>query len=87
MGQTLGSYCIWVTDMDRAVDFWETLMGLDVQLHTDLGTIKEVVLASNDGGSRLQLAHDGRRRVHQGLRRLHHRAGTARPRVGARVSW
>ena len=58
MGQQLGSYCIWVTDMDRAVYFWETLIGLDVQLHTDLGTIKEVVLASNEGGSRLQLAHD-----------------------------
>ena len=132
MGQTLGSYCIWVTDMDRAVYFWETLMGLDVQLHTDLGTIKEVVLASNDGGSRLQLAHDterdapldhgyslwklyvntddcegvykradrrgvrvgqraaptrsvaGRRRVHQGLRRLHRRARPARPGVAAR---
>ena len=52
MGQQLGSYCIWVTDMDRVVHFWETLMGLDVQLHTDLGTIKEVVLASNEGGSR-----------------------------------
>lgn len=61
MGQTLGSYCIWVTDMDRAVHFWETLMGLEVQLHTDLGTIKEVVLASDEGGSRLQLAHDTER--------------------------
>lgn len=57
MGQTLGSYCIYVTDLDRATYFWETLMGIKVQLDTDLGHIKERVFASDEGGSRLQLAH------------------------------
>jgi lactoylglutathione lyase len=63
MGQILGQYCINVSNLDRAVDFWEGVMGIPVQSRTDIPTAKEAVLQAKEGGSRMQLAqqldHEG----------------------------
>jgi lactoylglutathione lyase len=63
MGQILGQYCINVSDLDRAVDFWEGVMGIPVQSRTDIPTAREAVLQAKEGGSRMQLAqqldHEG----------------------------
>ena len=52
----LASYCIYVSDMDNSVEFWRDVIGIEYQFSTDLGQIKEVVLQSPHGGSRIQLA-------------------------------
>lgn len=56
MDNSLGQYCINVSDIDRAVQFWEGVVGIPVQSRTDLPGVKEVVLQAEAGGSRLQLA-------------------------------
>jgi lactoylglutathione lyase len=53
---SLGQYCINVRDMDRALEFWEGVVGLPVQSRTDIPGVKEVVLQAEVGGSRIQLA-------------------------------
>jgi len=52
----LGQYCIYVSDLERAVGFWEGVLGVPVQSRTDIPGVKEAVLQSPAGGSRLQLA-------------------------------
>jgi len=52
----LSQYCIYVSDLDRAIEFWEATLGIPLVSRTDLGTIKEAILQSPHGGSRLQLA-------------------------------
>jgi lactoylglutathione lyase len=63
MGQILGQYCINVSDLDRAVEFWEGVMGIPVQSRTEIPIAREAVLQAKEGGSRLQLAqqlnHEG----------------------------
>ncbi len=56
MTQSLGQYCINVTDLDRAVEFWESVIGIPVQSRTEIPNVKEVVLQAEIGGSRIQLA-------------------------------
>jgi lactoylglutathione lyase len=56
MENTLGQYCIYVSDMDRALSFWEGVVGIPVQSRTDIPGVKEVVLQAEVGGSRIQLA-------------------------------
>jgi lactoylglutathione lyase len=56
MTQILGQYCIYVRNLDRAIDFWEGVVGIPVQSRTDIPTAKEAVLQAPQGGSRLQLA-------------------------------
>jgi len=56
MENSLGQYCIYVNDMDRALEFWEGIVGLPVSSRTDIPNIKEVVLQADVGGSRIQLA-------------------------------
>jgi lactoylglutathione lyase len=56
MENTLGQYCINVSDIDRAVEFWEGVVGIPVQSRTDIPNVKEVVLQAEAGGSRIQLA-------------------------------
>jgi lactoylglutathione lyase len=56
MENTLGQYCIYVSDMDRALEFWEGVVGIPVQSRTDIPGVKEVVLQAEVGGSRIQLA-------------------------------
>lgn len=57
MASTVGQYCIWVSDLERSVRFYEDVMGLKVQSRTEIPGVKEAVLAADDGGGRLQLAH------------------------------
>jgi lactoylglutathione lyase len=60
MVSILSQYCINVTDLDRAIEFWEGIVGIPVQSRTDIPNAKEAVLQSPFGGSRMQLAqhHD-----------------------------
>jgi lactoylglutathione lyase len=60
MVSILSQYCINVSDLDRAIEFWEGIVGIPVQSRTDIPNAKEAVLQSPAGGSRMQLAqhHD-----------------------------
>ena len=59
MVSILSQYCINVTDLDRAIEFWEGVVGIPVQSRTDIPNAREAVLQSSAGGSRMQLAqHD-----------------------------
>jgi lactoylglutathione lyase len=53
---SLGQYCINVTDLDRSVEFWSEVIGIPVQSRTEIPIAKEVVLQAEVGGSRIQLA-------------------------------
>jgi lactoylglutathione lyase len=53
---SLGQYCINVTDLDRSVEFWSEVIGIPVQSRTEIPIAKEVVLQAEMGGSRIQLA-------------------------------
>jgi lactoylglutathione lyase len=53
---SLGQYCINVTDLERSVEFWSEVIGIPVQSRTEIPTAKEVVLQAEAGGSRIQLA-------------------------------
>jgi lactoylglutathione lyase len=59
----LSQYCINVRDLDRAIEFWEGVIGIPVVSRTDIPNAKEAVLQSPAGGSRMQLAqhldHEG----------------------------
>lgn len=57
MATTVGQYCIWVSDLERSVRFYEDIIGLKVQSRTEIPGVKEAVLAADQGGGRLQLAH------------------------------
>jgi lactoylglutathione lyase len=63
MVSILSQYCINVRDMDKAIEFWEGVIGIPVVSRTDLGTAREAILQSPHGGSRMQLAehfdHEG----------------------------
>ena len=52
----LSQYCINVSDLDRAIEFWSEVIGIELQSRTDIPTAREAVLQSPHGGSRLQLA-------------------------------
>ena len=56
MENSLGQYCINVSDLERSVKFWEEVVGIPVQSRTEIPTAKEVVLQARGGGSRIQLA-------------------------------
>jgi lactoylglutathione lyase len=57
MPSTVGQYCIWVSDLERSVRFYEDIIGLKVQSRTEIPGVNEAVLAADQGGGRLQLAH------------------------------
>jgi lactoylglutathione lyase len=63
MVSILAQYCINVTDLDRAIEFWEGVVGIPVVSRTDIPGAKEAILQSPAGGSRMQLAqhldHEG----------------------------
>jgi len=54
--QILGQFCINVSDIDRSIEFWEGVCGLEVQHRTEIPTAFEAVIQSPHGGSRMQLA-------------------------------
>ncbi len=56
MTQILGQFCINVRNLDRSLEFWEGVCGLEVQHRTEIPTAWEAVLQSPHGGSRMQLA-------------------------------
>ena len=63
MSTTVGQYCIYVEDLDRAERFYCDAVGLTAQRRTEIPDVHEVVLAADEGGGRLQLAEryvDGR---------------------------
>ncbi len=55
MSSWLGQYCINVSDLERAVDFYGTL-GIECASHTDIEQAHEAIVAHPTRGSRLQLA-------------------------------
>ena len=55
MAAWVGQYCIYVSDLERAVKFYEAL-GLQNTSRTDLDTIKEAIVENPDKGGKLQLA-------------------------------
>lgn len=59
MVSILSQYCINVVDLERAIEFWEGVVGIPVQSRTDIPNVKEAVLQSPAGGSRMQLAQHG----------------------------
>jgi lactoylglutathione lyase len=56
MVSILSQYCINVSDIDRAIEFWEGVVGIPVHSRTEIPTAREAVLQSPAGGSRMQLA-------------------------------
>jgi lactoylglutathione lyase len=59
---SLGQYCINVTNLERSTEFWEQVIGIPVQSRTEIPGAREVVFQAEVGGSRLQLAqHDDQR--------------------------
>ena len=56
MKTTLGQYCINVSDMERAVAFYEGAIGLEITNKIEEENFREVILGTNDG-ARIQLAY------------------------------
>ncbi len=56
MGQILAQYCINVSDIDRAIEFWDGVIGIPLQSRTEIPNAREAVLQAPEGGSRMQLA-------------------------------
>ena len=56
MSTTVGQYCIYVSDLERSIGFYEDVVGLKVRGRTEIPDVHEVVLAADKGGGRLQLA-------------------------------
>ncbi|MGA7050812.1 MAG: VOC family protein, partial [Mycobacterium sp.] len=56
MGTSVGQYCIYVQDLERAERFYCDAVGLEAQTRTEIPDVHEVVLAAANGGGRLQLA-------------------------------
>jgi lactoylglutathione lyase len=55
MDAWVGQYCIYVSDLERAVSFYERL-GLDCTSRTDLGDTLEAIVENRHKGGQLQLA-------------------------------
>jgi lactoylglutathione lyase len=56
MTQSLGQFCINVRDIERALEFWVGVCGLELQHRTEIPAAYEAVVQSPHGGSRMQLA-------------------------------
>jgi lactoylglutathione lyase len=52
----LAQYCIYVSDLDRSIEFWRDVIGIPLVSKTDIPGAKEAILQSEHGGSRIQLA-------------------------------
>jgi lactoylglutathione lyase len=55
MSTWVGQYCIYVSDLERSVAFYEAL-GIPNASRTEIDQAQEAVMANNDKGGRLQLA-------------------------------
>ena len=56
MVSILSQYCIYVSDIERAIEFWRDVVGIPLVSETDIPNHKEAIHQSPHGGSRLQLA-------------------------------
>jgi catechol 2,3-dioxygenase-like lactoylglutathione lyase family enzyme len=56
MATTVGQYCIYVSDIEKAEEFYTEVIGLKVQTRTEIDDVHEIVVAADQGGGRLQLA-------------------------------
>jgi catechol 2,3-dioxygenase-like lactoylglutathione lyase family enzyme len=56
MATTVGQYCIYVSDITKAEEFYTEVIGLKVQTRTEIDDVHEIVVAADQGGGRLQLA-------------------------------
>ena len=56
MATKVGQYCIYVSDIEKAEEFYTEVVGLKVQSRTEIDDVHEIVVAADDGGGRLQLA-------------------------------
>ena len=56
MVSILSQYCINVSDIDHAIEFWNGVCGIPVVSRTDIPGATEAILQSPHGGSRMQLA-------------------------------
>ncbi len=56
MTQILSQFCINVSDMDKALSFWHEVCELPIVNRVETDDFVEVMLQSEHGGSRLQLA-------------------------------
>ena len=56
MKTTLGQYCINVSNMERAVAFYEGAIGLEITNRIEEDDFREVILGTPDG-ARIQLAY------------------------------
>ena len=52
MATTVGQYCIYVNDIELSARFYSELIGLEVQGHTEIDDVHEIVLAAASGGGR-----------------------------------
>lgn len=63
MVSILSQYCINVSDIDKAIEFWEDVVGIPLVSRTEIPNAREAILQSPHGGSRMQLAqhldHEG----------------------------
>ena len=59
MKTSVDQYCINVSDLEKSVHFYETVLGLEITHRVEIPNVSEVVL-SGEGGNRIQLAwhHD-----------------------------
>ena len=71
MVSILSQYCINVSDIDRAIEFWEGVVGIPVVSRTEIPSAHEAILQSPAGGSRMQLAQHLDHGVVERLARLH----------------
>lgn len=69
MATTVGQYCIYVSNLERSIRFYEDIIGLKVQSRTEIPDVHEAVLAADQGGGRLQLAerYQGGRLIDHGF--------------------
>ena len=56
MVSILSQYCINVSDIEKSIEFWDGVIGIQLQSRTEIPNAKEAVLQSPAGGSRMQLA-------------------------------
>jgi len=55
MESWIGQYCIYVTDLERAVAFYE-LLGLECTSRTEIPNVAEAIVENSNKGAKLQLA-------------------------------
>lgn len=56
MKVSVDQYCINVSDLEKSVHFYETVLGLEITHRVETDDFSEVIL-SGESGNRIQLAH------------------------------